>query len=209
MDRTRVAHLFCPARLWDRSMSETEMTTVEHLLVPVDRASRPGRLTNAECGEPSLSFCLTVLARNVLDPIPLLKAVLTVFVFVCLFTGSHRFWNMSVMAIFRQPATCQNYSSRLAAAEPLFKFGLIGFLTAIPASSASSGPAAKSPSSSLVETPVLSKILLRWCFTVSSLILKYSAISLLEKPPTTAETISSSRGVRPNFSGALPRGSTA
>ena len=28
--------------------------------------------------------------------------------------------------------------------------------------------------------PNLSKILLRWCFTVSSLILKYSAISLLE-----------------------------
>lgn len=38
---------------------------------------------------------------------------------------------------------------------------------------------AKSASSRRVETPVLSKILLKWCFTVSSLILKCSAISLL------------------------------
>src|ERR1700674_3433716 len=58
---------------------------------------------------------------------------------------------------------------------------------------------ANSASSSRVDTPSLSKMLLRWCFTVSSLILKYSAISLFEYPATTAETISSSRGVRPNF----------
>src|SRR5258708_421852 len=58
---------------------------------------------------------------------------------------------------------------------------------------------AKSANSSRVDTPSLSKILLRWCLTVSSLILKYSAISLFEYPATTAATISSSRGVRPNF----------
>jgi len=39
---------------------------------------------------------------------------------------------------------------------------------------------ANKASSRRVETPSLSKTLLRWCFTVSSLILKYSAISLLE-----------------------------
>src|ERR1700683_196803 len=53
--------------------------------------------------------------------------------------------------------------------------------------------------SSRVDTPSLSKMLLRWCLTVSSLILKYSAISLFEYPATTAATISSSRGVKPNF----------
>src|SRR5580693_10041593 len=58
---------------------------------------------------------------------------------------------------------------------------------------------ANSASSSRVDTPSLSKILLRWCLTVSSLILKYSAISLLEYPATTAATISNSRGVKPNF----------
>src|SRR6266481_5888262 len=58
---------------------------------------------------------------------------------------------------------------------------------------------ANNANSRRVETPSLSKILLRWCLTVSSLILKYSAISLLEYPATTAETISSSRGVKPNF----------
>src|SRR5215472_15223907 len=58
---------------------------------------------------------------------------------------------------------------------------------------------ANNASSRRVETPNLSKILLRWCLTVSSLILKYSAISLLEYPATIAETISSSRGVKPNF----------
>src|SRR5271166_4191484 len=58
---------------------------------------------------------------------------------------------------------------------------------------------ANSANSSRVETPSLSKMLLRWCLTVSSLILKYSAISLFEYPATTAATISSSRGVKPNF----------
>src|ERR1700731_3330176 len=58
---------------------------------------------------------------------------------------------------------------------------------------------ANKASSRRVETPSLSKMLLRWCFKVSSLILKYSAISLLEYPATTAETISSSLGVSPNF----------
>src|SRR5271154_6984784 len=58
---------------------------------------------------------------------------------------------------------------------------------------------ANSANSSRVDTPNLSKILLKWCLTVSSLILKYSAISLFEYPATTAATISSSRGVRPNF----------
>src|SRR5258708_5438934 len=42
-------------------------------------------------------------------------------------------------------------------------------------------------------------MLLKWCLAVSSLILKCSAISLLAKPATTAETISSSRGVSPNL----------
>src|SRR5579863_7248426 len=58
---------------------------------------------------------------------------------------------------------------------------------------------ANKASSSRVDTPSLSKILLRWCLTVSSLILKYSAISLFEYPATTAATISNSRGVKPNF----------
>src|ERR1700682_298615 len=58
---------------------------------------------------------------------------------------------------------------------------------------------ANNANSRRVETPSLSKILLRWCLTVSSLILKYSAISLLEYPATTADTISNSRGVSPNF----------
>ena len=71
-------------------------------------------------------------------------------------------------AIFHKPAAYPNSSSRRAAAEPLFKLGLLGFLTAIPASSASSLPPipgilriAKSASSKRVDTPNLSKILLR------------------------------------------------
>jgi hypothetical protein len=53
-------------------------------------------------------------------------------------------------------------------------------------------------SSKRVETPNLSQTLLKWCFTVCSLILNPFAMSLLDHPETTAETICDSRGVRPN-----------
>jgi hypothetical protein len=52
-------------------------------------------------------------------------------------------------------------------------------------------------SSKRLETPSLSKMLLRWRFTVSSLIEKCCAMSLLLFPERISETISSSRGVRP------------
>ena len=52
-------------------------------------------------------------------------------------------------------------------------------------------------SSRRLETPSLSKMLLRWRFTVSSLIEKCCAMSLLLFPERISETISSSRGVRP------------
>ncbi len=55
-----------------------------------------------------------------------------------------------------------------------------------------------SASSTRVDTPNLSKMLLRWCFTASSLILQRSAIYVLERPATTFETISSSRRVSRN-----------
>src|SRR5947209_208129 len=83
-----------------------------------------------------------------------------------------------------QSVAYSNPSSKLAAAEPLFKFGFCGFFTAIPAVSPSSGPpnhpVALNASSKRVVTPNWSKMLLRCCLTVSSWILKYSAISLLE-----------------------------
>src|ERR1700733_3243155 len=66
---------------------------------------------------------------------------------------------------------------------------------------------AKRASSSRLETPSLSKILLMWCLTVCSLIEHRCAMSGLEYPATTRGTISSSRGVRPNpFAGAAPPG---
>ena len=52
-------------------------------------------------------------------------------------------------------------------------------------------------SSRRLETPSLSKMLLRWRFTVSSLMEKCCAMSLLLFPERISETISSSRGVRP------------
>ena len=57
---------------------------------------------------------------------------------------------------------------------------------------------ANKASSKRVETPNLSKTLLKWCFTVFSLILNRFAMSLLDHPETAAETICDSRGVRPN-----------
>src|SRR6476659_9940475 len=56
---------------------------------------------------------------------------------------------------------------------------------------------ANTTSSTRVETPVLSKTLLKWCFTVSSAIPKRSAISLFARPETTPEMICNSRFVTP------------
>jgi hypothetical protein len=57
---------------------------------------------------------------------------------------------------------------------------------------------ANKASSKRLETPNLSKTLLKWCFTVFTLILNPFAMSLLDHPETAAEAICDSRGVRPN-----------
>src|SRR5688572_11499112 len=66
---------------------------------------------------------------------------------------------------------------------------------------------ANSANSRRVETPVLSKMLLKWCLTVSSLREHFWAITLLEQPAATRPTSSRSRTVRPNglFSAARDR----
>ena len=57
---------------------------------------------------------------------------------------------------------------------------------------------ANDASSSLVETPNLSKMLPRWCFTVSSAILKYSRSPYLNIPPLLL-TQSPTRAGQPKF----------
>ncbi|MCK7518747.1 MAG: hypothetical protein MZV64_13995 [Ignavibacteriales bacterium] len=56
---------------------------------------------------------------------------------------------------------------------------------------------AKIASSSRLDTPVLSKMLVRWCLTVWTLMANWSAISRLLRPAATALTMSRSRGVSP------------